>query len=200
MTPASRAHRLKQAGLAGYPVLGIVARLAEVKGQDVAIRALPRVLEKFPQTKMVLVGEGKGATMLHSLVGQLGLSSSVKFLSVIESGKDFFELFDICLVPSRSEGFGLSAMEAMACGIPVIASRIGGLAFLIDHGRTGVLVDPGNPDALADAILRLLERPEDMKSIGQAARDFIGREHSAEHMVRQTETIYDEIMGTNRHE
>lgn len=199
-TPSSRERQLKQVGLVGYPVLGIVARLAEVKGQDVAIRALPRILEKFPQTKMVLVGEGKGAAMLHSLVAQLGLSSSVKFFSVVESGKDFFELFDICLVPSRSEGFGLSAMEAMACGIPVIASRIGGLEFLIEHGRTGILVEAGNPDALADAILRLLDRPEDMKSIGQAARSFIEREHSAEHMARQTETIYEEILGTNRHE
>jgi len=198
--PSLRERRLEQFGLAGYPILGIVARLAEVKGQDVAIRAMPSILKKFPQAKIVLVGEGKGAAMLHSLVAQLGLSAAVKFFSAVENGKEFFELFDICLAPSRSEGFGLSAMEAMACGIPVIASRVGGLASLIDNGRTGILVEAGDSYALAEAVLRLLDSPQEMISISQAARDFIKREHSVEQMVQQTEDIYRKVLSKNRHE
>ena len=99
-------------------------------------------------------------------------------------------LFDVFVMPSRQEGLGLSIMEAQAAGVPVVASRVGGIPTLIEDGKTGLLVEPENKDALSEAIIRLLNDKPLRESIGIAGRVFIENNYSLDKMTEETLTVY----------
>ena len=176
------------------PLLGIVARLSDVKGHSVLIDAMPAVLARFPAVRLLIVGEGKTAAGLKKQVETLGLEPQVIFMPVVNRTADILPLLDIFVLPSLQEGLGLSAMEAQAAGLPVIASRVGGLPSLIEDGRTGRLVEPRDSAQLAGAIIDLLEHPQDALAMGQRARAFIEREYSALRMARETLKMYNQIL------
>jgi len=177
------------------PVLGIIARLSDVKGHDVLIRAMPKVITERPQVQLAIVGTGKMEPELKRLVQELGLNQSVHFLPVVNQTREILPLFDLFVLPSLSEGLGLSAIEAQAVGLPVIASRVGGLPHLIDDEKTGLLVEPGNVPALAAAILRLLNDPEQGQRIAQQAREKVVRDFSASQMTESTLAVYQHVTG-----
>ncbi|HEY3702187.1 MAG TPA: glycosyltransferase, partial [Acidimicrobiales bacterium] len=145
------------------PVLLFVGRIQPLKGARVAVEALAR-LEARRGAVLVVVGgpsgpRGEGELAgLHSLVDELGLGASVRFVPPQrhEMLSTYYRSADVCLVPSRSESFGLVALEAAACGTPVVASAVGGLRTLVDHGRTGFLVEGGDPSRFADYVADLL--------------------------------------------
>ena len=176
------------------PLLGIVARLSDVKGHTVLIDAMPMVLARFPDVRLLIVGEGKTGPDLKRRVETLGLETRVIFLPVVNRTADILPLLDIFVLPSLQEGLGLSAMEAQAAGLPVIASRVGGLPSLIEDGRTGRLVEPRNSGQLAEAIIELLKNPEEAEAMGRRARAFIEREYSARQMARDTVKLYSRIL------
>ncbi|MFA5260530.1 MAG: glycosyltransferase family 4 protein [Candidatus Omnitrophota bacterium] len=176
------------------PLLGIIARLSDVKGHAVLIDAMPAVLARFPGVRLLIVGEGKMGLELKRQVARLGLEQRVIFLPVVNRTSEILPLLDIFVLPSLQEGLGLSAMEAQAAGLPVIASRVGGLISLIEDGRTGRLVEPRNSGQLSGAILDLLEHPENARDMGRRARVFIEQEYSAERMARDTVKMYERIL------
>lgn len=157
------------------PVILFVGRIQPLKGPDVAIRALHALGR--PDARLLIVGgasgtEGDGEMeRAHQLVDELGLHDRVEFVlpqphHILST---YYRAADVVIVPSRSESFGLVALEAAACGIPVVASAVGGLLSLVDHGETGFLVPQRDPVLFAKAIARVLDEPMLAASMSTAA-------------------------------
>lgn len=166
-SPGHRPQARRALGLEGDgPMLLFVGRIQPLKGVDVAVRTLA-ALERFPDAFLVVVGGPSGSqgetelARVQGLVGQLGLEGRVRFVAPQphELLSTYYRAADACLVPSRSESFGLVALEAAACGTPVVASAVGGLQTLVDHGLTGFLVASGDPGAFAAAADQVLADP-----------------------------------------
>lgn len=168
-------------GLDRHKVLLFVGRIQPLKGADVAVRSLALVDD--PETVLVIVGGPSGAdgveefTRLEMLVDDLGLRDRVRFVPPRPHGElyTWYRAAHACIVPSRTESFGLVALEAAACATPVIAADISGLRSIIVDGETGLLVDALSPEAVAGAVQRLLDDPEAARDMGaHAARHAIG--------------------------
>ncbi len=177
----------------GTPVIGIIARLSDVKGHADLIKAFKEVLLKFPEARLLIVGEGPEEDDLRRLVEALRLTQRVDFFKIVNRTSDVLPLFDVFVMPSLQEGLGLSVLEAQAMGLPVVASRVGGLPDIIEHNRTGVLVDPQNPTALADAIGGVLSNPVKAWDMGRAARMFVEKHYSSGQMVSSTLAMYKDV-------
>jgi len=190
-----RKERRRLMGLDGYQLIGIIARLSDVKGHDILIRAMPKIIRQKMHTKLLIVGEGKEEAGLKELVAKLGLNDYVYFYPVMNKTVEFLEIFDVFVMPSLQEGLGLSVMEAQACGLPVVASDVGGLPNLIEHGKTGLLVPSQDSDALAEAILDLLNDRKKALALGRAAREFIEQNFSAQTMGAKTIAVYEKLRG-----
>jgi len=160
---ARRALDLPPAG----PLLLFVGRIQPLKGVAVAVAALASLVHDVPDAHLVVVGGPSGpqgqaeVARITGLVEALGLSDHVLFVPPRphELLSTYYRAADVCLVPSRSESFGLVALEAAACGTPVVASDVGGLRSLVDHGRTGYLVEEPDPEAYAGWIRQILAEP-----------------------------------------
>lgn len=174
-------------------LVGVIARLSDVKGQDILIRAMPYVIKQIPHVKCCLFGQGKEEALLKELVLTLDLNACVLFSDTINRVYECLSLLDVFVMPSRQEGLGLSVMEAQAAGIPVVASNVGGLPSLIDDEKTGLLVESQNPRALADAIVRLLKEPSLANKCRTAARHFVETNCSSDIMVDETFGVYESI-------
>jgi D-inositol-3-phosphate glycosyltransferase len=163
--PARRATERAALGLGSGPVLLFAGRIQPLKGADLAVAALAELGD--PEAVLLVVGGPSGPdgadelARLHDLVGALGLRDRVRFVPP-QSHADlarYYRAVDVCIVPSHSESFGLVALEAAACGTPVVAAAVGGLSSLVDDGVTGHLVDSREPDDYAAPIARLLADP-----------------------------------------
>ena len=171
-------------------IIGMVARLSDVKGQDIIIKAMPKIIKKAPNAKLLLCGQGKLEYYLRGLTKSLGLKDTVIFNSMINQSVLLLNTFDVLAVPSRQEGLGLSVMEAQSCQLPVIASNVGGIPNIIEDGKTGLLVQPENPDLLAEAVIYLYKNSEIRNKLGKAAREFIVKEDFIGNMIKKTEQVY----------
>ncbi|MCK5013731.1 MAG: glycosyltransferase family 4 protein [Candidatus Omnitrophica bacterium] len=191
---ARKKERRARFHLGDEPVVGIVARLSDVKGQDILIEAMNKVVPYIPNAILLLVGEGKMENVLREKVQSLNLGDHVRFFSIVNNTYEMLSLFDIFAMPSRQEGLGLSIMEAQAAGLPVVASRVGGIPSLIEDGKTGVLVEPENSSELADAIVKLLQDPERLKEIGMAGREFIKKTFLADKMTDKVIQLYQHLV------
>lgn len=189
-----RAESRKNLNLKAEPVIGIIARLSDVKGIDILISALPRVISKFPDVKLLVLGEGREEVPLKKLVQDLGLGERVFFYPSVTNMPGTLSAFDVFVMPSRQEGLGLSVMEAQACGCCVVGSRVGGIPSLIEDGQTGFLFEPENMDDLAEKITMALADRERSKKIGEKARHFIMNNFSSDTMVEKTINLYLRLM------
>lgn len=156
-----------------------VGRIQPLKGADVALEAFAKVVADHPDTQLYVVGGPSGPgghahlAQLRRLVEQRSLGSAVRFVEPQPHHmlSSYYRAAEVVLVPSRSESFGLVALEAAACGTPVVATAVGGLVTLVDHGRTGFLVDERSPESFAAAASRILADPALASSLGRAAAE-----------------------------
>jgi len=185
-----KADMKKKLGLNDFPVVGIIARLSDVKGHKYLIEAMSRVLEKYPHTNLLIVGEGKMQKELTAQVFGLGISQNVFFVPEISDTAEALSAMDIFVMPSLQEGLGLALMEAMASSLAVIGSNIGGIKTLIQDGLNGLLVEPAHVMGLEQAILTLLNNPDKRFELGQEARKYIQSNFPQEKMVLETEKEY----------
>jgi glycosyltransferase involved in cell wall biosynthesis len=185
----------KKYGLGEGPVIGIVARLSDVKGHIYLIQAVSRVLKSFTDVQLLIVGDGKMKNELVRMVGNLGLSRNVIFVPSVQDTREVFSIMDLFVMPSLKEGLGLALMEAMASGLAVVGSDVGGIKGLIQEGVNGLLIKPADVVGLSEGILRLLRNPQDSKFLGEAARVFIQKNFSREKMVFQTEGVYSKCLS-----
>lgn len=183
-------------GFGRGPVVGIIARLSDVKGHIYLIEAMKQVLEKVPSVQLLIIGEGKMKEALANRVKILGIEDSVYFLPAVSDTRPLLQLMDIFCMPSLEEGLGLSLMEAMASGLAVIGSDIGGIKTLIRDGFNGLLVPPQDISGLSLAISALLEDERKRSLLAQEAREFIWHNFSREKMAEETERVYSECLGT----
>jgi glycosyltransferase involved in cell wall biosynthesis len=168
-------------------VIGHLGAFTSEKGQDIAVRAFVQVAAKLPQARLILAGEG-----YEDAPKRLGLkapNTTLRFIHPLQNPSEFFSALDLYLMPSRSEGFGSSALLAMAHGLPVVAARAGGLPELIEEGSTGWLADPESPSSLAAAIIEASSDPSRLGILGQNARRR-AEDFSADKMAARTEALY----------
>lgn len=175
-----------------------VANLRKEKAHEVLLAAAARLLLQQPQLRFVIAGDGPRLKELRDLAASLCIAERVTFLGHCEDIPAVLAEADAFVLPSRSEAFPNGAIEAMAAGLPVIASAVGGLLDLIDDGETGVLVKPDDPVALADAIEALVVSPDRAAEIGAAAREQVTRRYGFDRMVRAFEDLYLGHLGVPR--
>jgi glycosyltransferase involved in cell wall biosynthesis len=191
ISPAQRA--LARAALgcseSGF-VIGFVGRLIEQKGVDVLIDAFPAIRERHPQATLVIVGDGPLRERLRARAERLGLGASARFAGWVPQARSIMPACDLVAMPSRWEGFGLTALEAMACGLPLVASDVDALPEILRDQETGLLVPPDDSRALAAAINGLLDRPEWAAQLGGHGRERVLRFFSVERMAGATIDVY----------
>jgi glycosyltransferase involved in cell wall biosynthesis len=175
-------------------IIGSVCRLVEQKGITYAIDAMKILSEKYPDLHYVIVGDGVLRQALLQQTAILGLQHRVHLLGWREDVAGIMAQFEIFLAPSLWEGFGLVFLEAMGQSRPIVSSNISSIPEVVQDGVTGLLVEPRNPTALANAIGQLLDDPERARQMGQAGRQRLETVFSLESMIEQTAALYREIM------
>jgi D-inositol-3-phosphate glycosyltransferase len=176
-SPGDRGGARRALGLDDAPLLLVVGRIQPLKGVDVAVRALAATSD--PRARLVVVGGASGSAgdaevrAIRGTIASLGLGARVQFVPPLPHHvlSTWYRAADVVLVPSRSESFGLVALEAAACGVPVVASAVGGLRSLVDHGRTGFLVESRTPEEFATRIDGLLSDSMAATAMGVAAAE-----------------------------
>jgi glycosyltransferase involved in cell wall biosynthesis len=191
------AHRVRETLGAGRfrPLLICAARLEESKGHDVLLDALERLARRDHDFVVGLAGEGARRAILERRVVELGLAPRVRFLGEVEALGPVLLAADLVVLPSREEAMPLSLLEAMARARPIVATRVGGVPDVIEHGEHGLLVAPGDPVALADAIARLAQDSELAQRLGEQAAERVRSAFTWRHALERFETIYDELLG-----
>jgi len=192
VTPERRQIMRQKIALGDGALIGIIARLSDVKGIDVLIKSMPFILKEIPTANLLIVGQGPQEAALKKLAEDLNLKGRVHFMNVTNEAPAFLCAFDVFVMPSLMEGLGLSVIEAQACGIPVVASKIGGLVELIQDTQSGFLVDVNDPATLADRILEILNNPDQAQMMAQKARQNVEQQFSAQVMVRKTLGVYEQ--------
>ncbi len=181
--------------LPGAPRLAIVGRLIPIKGHDVLLRAVARARERLPGLTLEIAGDGELEAELRATATRLGLDDAVTFLGRVAPVDPVLERAEVVVVPSFGEGFGMVALEAMERGRPVIASDVGGLPEIVDEGRTGMLVPPGDVEALARAIAELADDPARAAAMGEAGRTRALEEFSQDRCTERIAALYETALG-----
>jgi glycosyltransferase involved in cell wall biosynthesis len=172
-----------------------VGRLVPQKGIEYLIQAVPSVAWRFPEAKFIIVGEGWYRDHLQYQAGTTGQARRIKFTGFIPDHEliALTKSADVLVVPSIYEPFGIVALEGMAAGAPVVASQVGGLAEIIEHDKTGVLVYPGNPDSIAWGINHVLSNPDHARWIAQNAKRTVPKAFSWKAIAKKTVKLYSEV-------
>ena len=178
-------------------IIGTVANLFPRKGYEYLIEALAEVKGIFPEICCFIVGEGKDSyrKQLVSLVEEKGLCSQVIFTGFQKDVYEYLNAFDVFVLPSLMEGFGIALLEAMAMSKPIVASSVGGVSEVITDGKTGLLVPSKNAKALADAIIRLLRDESLRHRLGLASRNIIETKFSQDMAIEAMQNFYQAILA-----
>lgn len=185
-------------GLAGsQPILICVGRLVSGKGQRLWLPVMRDLQRDWPAACLVLVGDGPDRPLIGSEIQRLGLTDSVKVLGVRNDVRELLDIADVFVSASLTEGFGLSVLEAMAAGKPVVALKLPALAEFITDGVSGILVHSATQDALTNALRQLLSDPDRMQGIGDAARE-AARGFTTDRTAHLLGQVYNEVLSTRR--
>jgi glycosyltransferase involved in cell wall biosynthesis len=177
-------------------LVGTTGRLEEVKNQQLLIEAAARLVPKYPRLRIVLVGDGGRRAALEELRGRLGLERRVVFAGACDDVPAWLGVLDVFALPSHAEGTSVALLEAMAVGLPVVATRVGGSPDLVEDGACGRLTPPGDADALARALDGLLASPQLRREYGGAARARACERHTVERTVADYRTLYESLAPT----
>lgn len=171
--------------------IAMVANLRAEKGHDALIDAAPAILAREPEAEFFIGGDGPLRDALIERAEARGVARRFRFLGQCNDVPALLSTSDLFVLPSRSEAFPNAVIEAMAAGLPVVATNVGGIPELITSGVSGVLIPPGDAAALARSVLELMDRPGFASSLGQSARTRIEQEFSFDRMVAGFEGLYD---------
>ena len=178
--------------------IGIVKTLLPKYGIEYLIRAFSLVEKKFRNLNLMIVGTGPLRDNLHRLAQELGCVEKVYFVGQVPYSRvpEYLSKMDIFVVPSvdESESFGVAAVEASACGLPIIASKVGGLPEVVVDKSTGLIVPPKDPSAIAEALVHLIENPDLRQEYGRRGREFVMRNYNWQENALRMEKLYREIL------
>jgi glycosyltransferase involved in cell wall biosynthesis len=176
-------------------VVVCVSRLSREKGIDILLKAWQFVYESLPQAKLIIVGHGPLREELESLALALKITESVEFAGFQDDIPTQLNRGDIAVLPSLWEGLPNALLEAMACGLPCVATRVSGSEDIIQHEITGLLVEPQEIREMAEALLTLLQNPQLARTYGQAARRRVERYYSLEHITELYIQLYKSMVS-----
>ena len=177
---------------------GCIARMTPEKRHVDLVSAFASVHAQVPQTRLLLIGDGPLQGQVQDQITSLGLAGAVKLMGMRPDIESLLPALDIGLLVSSTEGMSNAILEMMSCGLPVIASEVGGNPSLVQHEMTGLLVPPCRPDLLAQAMTSLATRPGLRRSLGQAARSRITRDFSLDAMVHAFDQAYQQLLAMKR--
>jgi glycosyltransferase involved in cell wall biosynthesis len=167
-----------------------VGNLRPLKGHDVLIDAAVEILERFPDARFEIIGEGSERQALAARAAAHGVAHAFDFVGHCDDVPARLADADIFVHPSRSESFPNAILEAMAAGLPIVASDVGGIPEVIEDGRTGFLVPPGEDETLTSRVMHLMANPEEGARFGAAAREAVLAGFSFDRMVARFDDIY----------
>jgi len=176
-------------------VVGIIARLSDVKGHIYLVRAMPRILQQHPDTLLWIIGCGKMKKELTELVDKLKITDKVVFTPEARDTAGALAAMDIFVLPSLKEGLGLALMEAMAAGLAVVGSNVGGIKTLIQDRQNGLLVPVADSAELAGKISSLIADPLMARRLGDNAREIIASKFAYQSMITDTERVYCQCLN-----
>jgi glycosyltransferase involved in cell wall biosynthesis len=175
------------------PVVGTVGWLLSIKGPMNLLKAMGRVWQERPEVELVYVGKGELQEALETRAFQMGVFEKVKFLGWRDDIEEILPILDLFVLPSLNEGMGRVLVEAMAAGRPIVATKVGGIPDLVKHKETGLLVPPGNDQALAEAILQVLMDPARAREMGEKGKTGCYR-FSLQTMLDGLESLYHDLL------
>lgn len=176
------------------PVIGNVGRLVSVKGQIYLLKAIPCILEEYGKVEVRFIGDGPLKEKLVNLAKKLKIEKYVSFKGRVNNVYNEISKFTIGVFPSLMEGMGLAIIETMGLGVPVVASRVGGIEEVIAHEKTGLLVPRKDHESLAKEIVKLLKDEDLRKSIGKNGRKQVLIRFNLNHMLERTEWLYRNLV------
>jgi len=182
----------------------MLARLDRQKGVEDFLDAAARVAHQVPDAHFLIIGDaasaGRGGYRreLETRAAELGLSQRIVFTGFRMDVPRLLSQVAVSVLPSLSEGLSNTLLESMAAGVPVVATRVGGNPEVVEHGGTGWLVPPRDPDALGLAIASILQSPDRAASFGARARERVAEHFSLHRMVRETELFYERALARTR--
>jgi len=176
----------------GVHVIGVISRLEKVKGIDYLIEAMPDILCKFPKLQLLIVGDGSEGSKLMSLCQKLNLQDSVLFLGPRLDIPELFQILDVFLLPSLSEGMPLGLIEAMAARRPIVASNVGGIPSVVIDSVSAVLVPPKNSKQIFDAVIKILSNQKFKNYISNNAFNHFIINFEIKSMIKKYNSLYNE--------
>jgi len=184
-----------------HPVVGVVANMRKIKGHYHFVHAASIIHKRRPDVQFLVVGydarkPGCSIAELKQYGGTLGITENLHFIGGRKDAAEFIALFDVAVLASLSEGFSNVILEYMASSKPVVATRVGGNPEIVVHGETGLLVPPADGDALATAILSILEDKEVASRFGRAGRKRIEENFSLSVMIRNYENLFEQVINS----
>lgn len=177
------------------PLVGFVGRLAWEKGPDQFLRAAEYILQQRGDIHFVMVGDGPMTGEIRETIQRLNLSDRIHLAGVSTNTCEVYPAFDILAQTSRVEGMPFALLEAMSCGRPVIAMAVGGVAEIVEVGTTGLLSAPGDWAGLGEAVLKLVENPDQARLMGQASRKRVEERFDLQDTVRQIASLFYRLLG-----
>ncbi len=183
-------------GVAGdVPIVGIVARLAPIKDHECFLAVAALVARQLPDVHFLIVGDGERRAELEALAGRMGVGARTHFLGWRGDLAAIYADLDLLVLTSRNEGSPVALIEAMASARPVVAMRVGGVGDVVDHGRTGILVEPDDQSGMASAIVDLLRDHDHAAAIARAARAHVAGLYTADRVVRDVDALYRRLLA-----
>jgi glycosyltransferase involved in cell wall biosynthesis len=175
------------------PLAGCVTVLRPGKGVETFLAAAPRVLEQVPSARLAVIGNGTLSARLQSDAKALGLDGRLRFFPYAPPSARQLRSLDVFVLPSPWEAFPIASLEALACGVPQVATNVGGIPEAVREGTTGLLCPPGDPDRLAQCVVRLLSDSDLRARMSRASRERHRRRFTVERMLDETAAVFDRV-------
>lgn len=179
----------------GARTVGVAAQLIERKGHRYLLSAIPDILKGVPQVKFLFFGKGPLEAELKKLCHNLGIEGSVFFAGFREDLDRVLPCLDALVHPAEMEGLGVSLLQAAASGVPIVATEVGGIPEVLRDGINGYLIPPGNPEAVSEAVVRLLSDLEGARRMGAEGKRMAQEEYSIDAMVEGNLKVYKKVLG-----
>jgi glycosyltransferase involved in cell wall biosynthesis len=177
------------------PVVAMAAQFIPRKGHEVLLAAIPHVLERHPSARFLLFGKGPLQGRIGQEIARLGLADHVLLPGFRGDLPRILPCLDLLVHPALREGLGIILLQASASGLPIVATEVGGIPEAVANGDTGLLVPPGNPRKLAEAVVQLLDDPDLRKSMGSRGKRKVAYEFSVDRMVEGNLAVYREVLS-----
>ena len=171
-------------------LIGAVGRLSEEKGMDILVDAMPRILSEFPSLTLLIAGVGPLKNLLERRARDQGVGAHIHFLGYRNDIERLLRDIDLLVMPSKTEGFPLVLLEAMASGVPVVASNVGGIPEIVSDRNEGILVPPGDSMLLVDPVIEILKNSALREDMGIKAMKKVSQHFPLEKMLLELNDIY----------